>query len=481
MDFPLQSEGNNLELYEILQCECDASADELKRQYRRLALQYHPDKNQSAEAGAQFQKINAAWDVLGNEKLRRIYDQHGQFGVDMYNQMGESASFLLDPESQGLLLTLLCVVSVLLLILLLFPIFVVLKADGHVQWNWAVVFIPIWILDVVGGIFVFARYFGSQDQDESLQTDYEDSEVVNMQQQNTYNGVDQDCLDFDSDNAQPQHQQQESFLFNRLSSKKVLESILAWKRLIQYVLFCVFQILIVIKLENSGAMSWAVVFVPWFVLEGIHFVESLLTLWQSLEFGHLNSMREKFITASLRVINTFKYQVLRIVLAILIVRQADQQFTNWAVVFIPLYLMCAIALLSPWIQYRLRAGHLPQRERISIKRFVTFITIIVAIGCIFALAVIGMLIQRLNNLLSTGPGFQYAVGTIMIPVFVLFGIVLCCSCCIFPCMLCCMLMVGELNAEQELRMKNGPWFNSARRIMYTEEWQSSTQSALNQV
>ncbi|KAI3644167.1 hypothetical protein MP228_010331 [Amoeboaphelidium protococcarum] len=479
MDLPLQSEGNILELYEVLQCECDASADEIKRQYRRLALQYHPDKNQSAEAGAQFQRINAAWDVLGNEKLRRIYDQHGQFGVDMYNQMGESASFLLDPESQGLLLTLLCLVSVLLLILLLFPIFVVLKADGLVQWNWAVVFIPIWILDVVGGIFVFARYFGSQDQDYDSLSEDQDNDGVNMQQQNTQDGVDQDGLDFDGANAQSQ--QQKSFLFSRLSSKKVLESILAWKRLIQYVLFCVFQILIVIKLENNGTMSWAIVFVPWFILEGIHCVGSGLTLWQLLDLGHLNSMKDKFITVSLRAIDTFKYQALRIVLAVLIVRQADQQFTNWAVVFIPLYLMCAIALSSPWIQYRLRAGHLPQRERVYAKRFVTFITVIVAIGCVFTLAVIGMLIQRLNNLQSTGPGFQYAVGTIMIPVFVLFGIVLCCSCCIFPCMLCCMLMVGELNAEQELRMKNGPWFNSARRIMYTEEWQNSTQSALNQV
>jgi hypothetical protein len=53
----------------------DANAETIKRAFRRLAIQYHPDKNSSAEAEQFFKEINEAYEVLGNSQRRYEYDQ----------------------------------------------------------------------------------------------------------------------------------------------------------------------------------------------------------------------------------------------------------------------------------------------------------------------------------------------------------------------------------------------------------------------
>ncbi len=68
--------------YDVLGVRKDASAEEIKKAYRELALKYHPDRNKSKEAEATFKGINEAYAVLGNEEKRRRYDAYGpeQFG-----------------------------------------------------------------------------------------------------------------------------------------------------------------------------------------------------------------------------------------------------------------------------------------------------------------------------------------------------------------------------------------------------------------
>ncbi len=64
--------------YDILGVSRTASADELKKAYRKLAMQYHPDKNQgSEEAEKKFKEISAAYDILKDEQKRAAYDQMG--------------------------------------------------------------------------------------------------------------------------------------------------------------------------------------------------------------------------------------------------------------------------------------------------------------------------------------------------------------------------------------------------------------------
>lgn len=64
------------DFYDILGIKKDASKDEIKRAYRKLAHQYHPDKKGGDEK--KFKEINEAYQVLGDENKRRQYDQFGR-------------------------------------------------------------------------------------------------------------------------------------------------------------------------------------------------------------------------------------------------------------------------------------------------------------------------------------------------------------------------------------------------------------------
>ena len=64
-------------LYETLDVSADASAEEIKKAYRRLARKYHPDINKDAGAEEKFKEINAAYEILSDEQKRQQYDQYG--------------------------------------------------------------------------------------------------------------------------------------------------------------------------------------------------------------------------------------------------------------------------------------------------------------------------------------------------------------------------------------------------------------------
>ena len=71
--------------YKTLGVEKNASQDEIKKAFRKLAHKYHPDKGGGDEA--KFKEINEAYQVLSNEQKRRQYDQFGHSGIDMrYSQ-----------------------------------------------------------------------------------------------------------------------------------------------------------------------------------------------------------------------------------------------------------------------------------------------------------------------------------------------------------------------------------------------------------
>lgn len=68
--------------YEVLGVSKNADAAEIKKAYRKLALQYHPDKNPgNKEAEEKFKEAAEAYDVLSNEEKRRKYDQFGHAGL----------------------------------------------------------------------------------------------------------------------------------------------------------------------------------------------------------------------------------------------------------------------------------------------------------------------------------------------------------------------------------------------------------------
>ncbi|EHB14512.1 DnaJ-like protein subfamily C member 5G, partial [Heterocephalus glaber] len=89
-------------LYAVLELKKGASPEDIKKSYshflflpillldRKLALQYHPDKNPGNPQAAEiFKEINTAHAILSDPKKRKIYDQHGSFGIYLYDHFGE--------------------------------------------------------------------------------------------------------------------------------------------------------------------------------------------------------------------------------------------------------------------------------------------------------------------------------------------------------------------------------------------------------
>ncbi|HEY0727970.1 MAG TPA: DnaJ domain-containing protein, partial [Pyrinomonadaceae bacterium] len=71
--------ANIKDYYEVLGVKRDASDDDIKKAYRKLARKFHPDLNPGDKAAEeQFKQVQAAYDVLANPEDRKLYDQYGE-------------------------------------------------------------------------------------------------------------------------------------------------------------------------------------------------------------------------------------------------------------------------------------------------------------------------------------------------------------------------------------------------------------------
>ena len=87
-------------LYDVLEIPKTATDDDIKRAYRKLALRYHPDKNLTNDQTTteKFKEINHANNILSNPQKRKIYDDYGEMGLKMMDQLGEERMiYLLRP------------------------------------------------------------------------------------------------------------------------------------------------------------------------------------------------------------------------------------------------------------------------------------------------------------------------------------------------------------------------------------------------
>ncbi|MDP9197301.1 MAG: molecular chaperone DnaJ [Thermoproteota archaeon] len=74
--------SNKRDYYEVLGIERNSSKDEIKNKYRKLALQFHPDRNKDPTAEGKFKEISEAYAVLSDEEKRNRYDKYGHVGTD---------------------------------------------------------------------------------------------------------------------------------------------------------------------------------------------------------------------------------------------------------------------------------------------------------------------------------------------------------------------------------------------------------------
>ena len=78
--------------YEVLGVPKNADENEIKKAFRNLARQFHPDVNKSPDAVEKFKEINEAYQILSDQQKRAAYDQFGHAGIDPnsfnYQDMG---------------------------------------------------------------------------------------------------------------------------------------------------------------------------------------------------------------------------------------------------------------------------------------------------------------------------------------------------------------------------------------------------------
>ena len=84
--------ATNRDYYEILGLSRDASNDEIKKAFKKLAMKFHPDRNpDNPKAEEQFKEAKEAYEVLSDPQKKSAYDQFGHAGVNQ--NMGGGAGF----------------------------------------------------------------------------------------------------------------------------------------------------------------------------------------------------------------------------------------------------------------------------------------------------------------------------------------------------------------------------------------------------
>ncbi|EDR29941.1 hypothetical protein EDI_120510 [Entamoeba dispar SAW760] len=140
------------DFYAILGLKNKSNEEDIKKAYRKLALQYHPDKSKEEDAAEKFQKITDAYNFLSNYRNKRVYDLFG-YTIFEYKELICQISLCLNCISC-------CSIPLLIIIVGLFDVWIIMfliRLDVPKTWYFAYIEIPIYIyilLPILTSLFV---------------------------------------------------------------------------------------------------------------------------------------------------------------------------------------------------------------------------------------------------------------------------------------------------------------------------------------
>ncbi|RNF01961.1 heat shock protein [Trypanosoma rangeli] len=141
-------------LYTTLEVSRDATPQEIKKAYHKMAFRFHPDKT-GGTTTEQFQLIKDAQSILSDPNQRRVYDTFGRMGVDSIRQFGDVSV----PLTPAAIRKAMFFAAFWMSLLLLTVVLIIVRLDYNKSWPWAVVFVPLWValipLFLIGGVLLF--------------------------------------------------------------------------------------------------------------------------------------------------------------------------------------------------------------------------------------------------------------------------------------------------------------------------------------
>ncbi|KAJ8322799.1 hypothetical protein QVD99_007510 [Batrachochytrium dendrobatidis] len=409
--------------YQLLGIERNSDQAAIKKAYRRMALRLHPDKTGNDPAAVErFQLVQKAYETLSDERKRTVYDTYGERGAAMFESMSEYTPFV-DPDMIKAINAVFLGGSLLVALLILFPSFLSLRADGRVQWSWVAVFSPLFIVDAVFMVLIMRSQMPKP--------------------RDPREGMDDD----DDDDIKAEED---------ASSKKTERAGKA--ALISYLLcFTILQILIALKLDDVITAGWSQVFIPWYIMEFAHLcIKTLSTVAEiqynkALAAAHARRQENDPELPQLPkpllliIFDKFAPTLLRFAQIILLLLKLDGTLSDvsWSLILLPVWLMAAFNIISLaiWAARGKKESGKSKEKTEEFNRTLTMRIIALAIYFILFYTGAGLLVQRLSNPDQTTP----STAVILIPVFIILSILLCCFCCCLPAMFA--MMRAQLKEE----------------------------------
>ncbi|KAJ2695956.1 hypothetical protein H4218_004924 [Coemansia sp. IMI 209128] len=495
-------------LYNVLGVDQRATPVELKRAYRRLALQHHPDRNPGAAAdGRDFVRIQYAYDVLSDERKRRIYDRYGEMGIQMAGRVGGE---LLDPQVSNMLSGFAFVSSLVALLFVMFFAFLAQRVDRKISWPYSVVFAPLWTVDLAVLIVVMWALlkrvltgfspsqansdYASRDEDAAQSSSYATTEdddhegIVSDACDNTPINAAGDADTSTSASPSPfgpapatdatpllggaggsrrrhrrsrRHRQHPRLRTLRKFVEAQLVCLAKAAPIAYLLLLALFQVSIVLKLD--GHVGWSVwrVAAPWLAIEAIHGMLLTMQLLAAILKASEGAAAAAPTAGKLVAValDTYWWFVIRVLQAVLIVLRLNHSISwHWVVVFAPSFLpglrsIVTLCLLRGQLRAMGDAEVAQNESAIVLASVIAFV-----IAASFVYSFVALLIWKL----SLPSAVRLAL--VLIPVFIALSIL----CCLCTCLSCCLAygMHAPLDDEREAET-NSPGNNDNNETSMT--------------